>query len=142
MHGLFPLSGILLLLSGPVFELAFGPDFSSAVPIFDIYLLLVIPRLLFPQSILRGLGLTRYMAVSAGIELALNVGLSILGLIWWGIEGIAMATVVAFMVEKIILVAVVQRKINIPWMRYTAMLWWGGYSLGLVALVLGKYLLT
>lgn len=141
MHLLFPVTLLLLCASRPLFHHVFGENFSPAVPIFDIYLLLVIPRMLFPQSVLRGLGQTRYMAMSAGIELALNVVLSLLGLWWWGMEGIAAATVVAFLVEKVILLEVLRRKGPFQMKAYTDIFWWGMYSAVLLGALAVKYLL-
>lgn len=134
IHPLFLFSIILLMASRPLFGTVLGEDFFGAVPIFDIYLLLVIPRLLFPQSILRGFGETKYLAYSAGVELGLNVVLSIVGLLTFGVEGIAMATVIAFFVEKIILMAVLQRKHGIKWAAYSPVGMWSAYSIALLGL--------
>ncbi|MEM7039338.1 MAG: hypothetical protein AAF570_20365, partial [Bacteroidota bacterium] len=84
LHLSFGLSAVLLLLSLPLYIAVFGEGFRASVPVFDLYLLLVIPRLLFPQSVLRGYQKTTAMTLSAAIELVLNVGLSLLFMQWWG----------------------------------------------------------
>jgi O-antigen/teichoic acid export membrane protein len=92
MHFLFPLTALLLLVSKPLFPVVFNSAFSESATVFNIYLLLVISRLLMPQTILNGLKLTRQIMVAAFFELVLNVALSLFLLAVWGIAGIAFAT--------------------------------------------------
>lgn len=139
MHLLFPISALLLLTSDWLFKFVFGEAFAGAVPVFDIYLLLVIPRLLFPQSLLRGHRLTRLMGISAGIELAANILLSIVGLYFFGMVGIAGATVIAYLLEKAILIGYCKRKLNLNMGSYTPLAWWGLYSSGITAIFVLKF---
>lgn len=140
IHSMFPLSMVLLLFSGPLFKGVFGPAFADSVPVFDLYLLLVIPRLLFPQSVIRGHLRTFAMSMSAGIELVLNIVLSLVFMQYWGIAGIAAATVVAFMVEKAILMIWCKYKLNLGPGNYTPLLAWGAWSLAIVGVWVVKYL--
>lgn len=140
IHLMFPLSMILLLCSIPLFKGVFGPGYVESVPVFDLYLLLVIPRLLFPQSVIRGHMRTLAMSMSAGVELVLNVVLSLIFLEYWGIAGIAAATVVAFMVEKLILLIWCKVKLQLGPGSYTPLLAWGAWSLAIIALWVVKYL--
>ena len=139
MHLLFPISTLLLFASDLLFEFAFGPAFAGAVLIFDIYLLLVIPRLLFPQSALRGYKHTRLMGRSAAIELAANVALSLLGLYLFGIAGIAAATVIAYLLEKAILIFYCKNQLQLSFSQYTPGGWWTAYSLLILAAFALKY---
>lgn len=135
--GLFPLSLLLLGMSTWLFETVLGPAFIGAVPVFDLYLLLVIPRLLFPQALIRGYQRTYVMTISAAIELVLNVGLSLWLMQYWGIAGIAAATVLAFSVEKLVLFWYCSVKLKIGVGAYTDILPW----LAGTALMLGGWLL-
>lgn len=97
---------ILLMWTAPtLFELVFGSDFKASAEIFRLYLLLVIPRMLFPQTLLLAHGKNRALLIIGIIEWLLNIGLSL----WWiqtfGIIGVAWATVVAFAIEKMLLMA-------------------------------------
>jgi O-antigen/teichoic acid export membrane protein len=139
IHSMFPLSMVLLFFSGSIFAGVFGPGFAESVPVFDLYLLLVIPRLLFPQSVIRGHLRTLAMSMSAGVELVLNITLSLVFMEYWGIAGIAAATVVAFMVEKLILVIWCKSKLKLSPGSYTPLLAWGAWSLAIIALWGGKY---
>lgn len=138
---LFPVAIGFLIFSGPIFELAFRGRFPDAVPIFDIFLLLTVPRLMFPQSVVRGYLKTWMMSLSAGIELVLNVGLSLLFMQFWGVSGIAGATVVAYLVEKLILLGYAHYSLGVPWKRYASVPLWMAQSMALVLAWVAKYLL-
>lgn len=97
---------ILLMWSAPsLFERIFGSDFIGSAEVFRLYLLLVIPRMLFPQTLLLAHGKNRALLLIGVIEWLINIGLSL----WWvqsfGMIGVAWATVVAFAIEKILLMA-------------------------------------
>ncbi len=138
---LFPIAIGFLLASGPLFEFVFKGRFPLAVPVFDLFLLLTIPRLMFPQSVIRGYHKTFAMTFSAGVELVLNVGLSLILMQYYGIAGIAAGTVIAFFAEKIILLCYTQFKLGIGWKRYAPVGQWALASACLLAVWLIKYLL-
>jgi len=134
MHFLFPLTALLLLVSKPLFPVVFNPAFSESATVFNIYLLLVISRLLMPQTILNGLKLTRQIMVAAFFELVLNVVLSLFLVRVWGIAGIAFATFAAYLFEKIYLVLMVKKKLNIRLTDYHPMKYYLFCSLGIIAI--------
>jgi O-antigen/teichoic acid export membrane protein len=106
---LFPLSGILMLATHQVFPLVFNASFSESATIFNIYLLLIVSRLLFPQTILIGLQKTRPILWASALEIALNVALSLWFVQFWGIAGVAFGTVCAYLFEKLLLIALVRK---------------------------------
>jgi O-antigen/teichoic acid export membrane protein len=134
MHFLFPVTAILLLISHPVFPVLFNPRFEESATIFNIYLLLIISRLLMPQTILNGLKYTGEIMRASFIELALNVSLSLLFVQYWGIAGIAFATFVAYLFEKIYLIVTVKRKLNIRLVDYHPVRYFVIYSLGILVI--------
>ncbi|MGM0621373.1 MAG: lipid II flippase MurJ, partial [Bacteroidota bacterium] len=134
MHILFPVTAVLLLLSHPVFPVLFNPQFTESATIFNIYLLLIISRLMMPQTILNGLKLTRPIMTASFFELLLNVSLSLFFVRFWGIAGIAFATVGAYLFEKIFLVIVVKRKLKIGLTDYHPLKYFVLYSLGTLAI--------
>ena len=77
MNLFFPLTIMLLLTSPFIYIYGFSPSFFFSAQIFNIYLLLIISRVLFPQTILTGMGKNKYLLVSAIIEIVINVSLSI-----------------------------------------------------------------
>lgn len=118
MHVLFPVTIVLLLVSKPFFPIVFNPNFADSATIFNIYLLLIISRLLMPQTILNGLKISRPIMMASFFELVLNVALSLVFVQFMGIAGIALATFIAFLFEKIYLGLVVRQRLNIRLAEY------------------------
>lgn len=106
---LFPLSGVLMLLSHWAFPLVFNVGFSGSATIFNIYLLLIVSRLLFPQTILIGLQKNKPILWASFLEIVVNVSLSLWFVQLWGISGVAWGTVCAYLVEKILLIVFVKK---------------------------------
>ncbi|PIE86242.1 MAG: hypothetical protein CSA05_01645 [Bacteroidia bacterium] len=110
---LFPISIALLLLSSLLYPLVFSKDFAESALIFDIYLLLILSRLVFPQTLLIAFKETQTILFVSLVELMLNVGLSLILVNYFGIVGVAYATVVAYVFEKIILIKIILIKFKI-----------------------------
>ncbi|MDP2113514.1 MAG: oligosaccharide flippase family protein, partial [Bacteroidota bacterium] len=92
---MFPLSGLLMLVSHWAFPVVFNVGFAQSATIFNIYLLLIISRLLFPQTILIGLQKTKLIMWASFLEIIVNVTFSLFFVQIWGLVGIAYGTVVA-----------------------------------------------
>ncbi len=121
MDWLFPLSAVLILLSPHLFVIAFDHRYHYAALIFNIYLLMICSRVLLPQvALYAGKANTTLMYVSL-VEFCLNVALSLLLLRTWGMAGIAFATVLAAMVEKILLAWYAFNKLGVHWRQYIVM---------------------
>ncbi len=133
MHVLFSVSIVLMLLSPLLFPLVFSVDFKESALIFNIYLLLLISRVLFPQTILIGRQETRIILWISLLELIVNVVLSLIFVQYWGIAGVAVATVIAYLLDKVLLVVYTKRKFQIAVSSYLDLRLYGVYSLGLVA---------
>jgi len=118
MHWLFPLSILLLGTTHLLFPLVFNAGFSQSATIFNIYLLLIISRLLFPQTILIGLRQTTIIAWASFFEIIVNVSLSLWFARLWGLPGIAFGTFAAYIFEKIFLSVMLAGKMNIPVRKY------------------------
>jgi O-antigen/teichoic acid export membrane protein len=110
---LFPLSGAMMLVSHWVFPVVFNRNFSESSTIFNIYLLLIVSRLLFPQTILIGLRSTREIMWASFFEILVNVGLSLWFVQLWGLPGVAYGTVCAYMFEKLFLMFWVKKNFRI-----------------------------
>lgn len=115
---LFPITALLIVVSHELFPILFNADFTESATIFNIYLLLIISRLVFPQTILIGLKQTAIIARASLLELVLNVSLSLMLVRFWGISGVAYATVIAYLFEKIYLVVVLNCRLNIAPINY------------------------
>ncbi|MBL7972069.1 MAG: polysaccharide biosynthesis C-terminal domain-containing protein [Prolixibacteraceae bacterium] len=106
---LFPLSGGMMLVSHWAFPRIFNTSFAESATIFNIYLLLIVSRLLFPQTILIGLRKNQVIMWASFFEVVVNVTLSLLFMQFWGIAGVACGTVCAYIFEKLLLAGVVHK---------------------------------
>ncbi|NOY38296.1 MAG: oligosaccharide flippase family protein [Chlorobi bacterium] len=113
IHVLYPLSIVILFFARWLYPRLFNPNFLRSADVFMVYLLLIIPRLVFPQTILIGLKKTRVVLISAFIEIVLNVALSLYLVQYYNVVGIALATVIVFILEKAILIAYLWIKMGI-----------------------------
>lgn len=95
---------ILAVFSPYIFKALFSEQFISSYRIFNILLLTVIARVLFPQSLLMGRGITRFSFYAAFAEFVTGILLSYYLLKTHGIIGVAWAITIAFFVEKLVLI--------------------------------------
>lgn len=110
---LFPVSIVLMLTSHWLFPILFNSSFEGSATIFNIYLLLLFSRLLFPQTIITAKKMNRYIVQASFFEIVLNVALSVILSKTMGIAGVAYATVVAYIFEKIYLLVILKKKLHI-----------------------------
>jgi len=118
MNYLFPLSMVLVLISHWLYPIIYNENFAGSASVFNIYLLLIISRLVFPQTIVIGLRKTRVMFFFSFVEVIVNVGVSLLLICSYGILGVAFGTIVAHFVEKALLIMYCTIKLKIPIGRY------------------------
>ena len=133
-HWLFPVTAILLVISHPVFPVIFNPKFSESATIFNIYLLIIISRLLLPQTLLNGLKISKPIMIAALLELILNVTLSLILVRFFGIAGIAYATFAAYLFEKIYLSVVVKKKLKVGLSEYIPVKIYSVYSVTILVI--------
>jgi O-antigen/teichoic acid export membrane protein len=137
MRWLFPTTILMLFISEYFFEIAYNKDLVAGYRIFNIYLLLIVSRMLFPQTVIMGLMKSRIFYLVSTNYLILNVILSFWFISQIGIEGIAYATVIAYTVEKIMLVIYCKME-GIDVREYTAI----GEYLIYASITLGAFYLS
>jgi O-antigen/teichoic acid export membrane protein len=120
MHIFFPLTIILMPLSPYLYKYFFNDSFIYSSLIFNVYLLLAIPRLLFPQTVLTGMQKTRFLFISSVFEIIINVSLSVYlsAPERMGLAGIALGTFIAYSFDKIFLILVNRFYFKIPVSKY------------------------
>ncbi|NJM16697.1 MAG: hypothetical protein HC896_16205 [Bacteroidales bacterium] len=104
INTLFPLSVLFLFFSDFIFPRMFNEGFQRSSDIFMVYVLLIISRLLFPNTVLIGLKKTRILLVVSCIIIILNIALSLLLIKVYGLVGVALATVIVCFLEKVVLI--------------------------------------
>lgn len=124
---MFPLTIGLVLAAYFLFPVMYGKSFVESAGVFNLFLLLITSRLLFPQTVLLALKKSRILMTASLLELILNIGLSLVLVRIWGIRGVALATVIAYYFERAFLMTYVRVVLNIPPGKYTDLrkhAWW------------------
>ena len=131
---LFPLSMVTMLVARWVYPRLFTPEFTRSADVFMIYLLLIIPRLVFPQTIVIGRRKTNVTLYAAAIEIAVNIPLSLMLIKPYGVVGVALATFIVYFLEKIFLMYYVWKKMKIRPAEYIPLTRWIIFSALLILL--------
>ena len=118
-HVLFPTSIVLMLTAKGLFPIVFNPSFAKSADVFCLFLLLLMSRALFPQSILLALKETKTLLWISIIETLTIVLLSFLLIKPFNTEGVAFALVVGFLLEKILIIIFLKRRYDIDFQDYT-----------------------
>lgn len=123
MHGIFPVSIILLLTADWWFVWIFTTDFSASVPIFQTILLVTSSRLVFASVPIIGMQHSYAMPFLIILSLGGNALFSLLLFPYFGLLGIAWGTVLAFSLEKWGMVLYVRYRLQIPLSKYCGTNW-------------------
>lgn len=118
MHLIFPLTIFFLLTSKWFYIYLFSPDFLMSARIFNIYLLLTIPRFIAPNTILLGLKNTKPIFWVSFIEIITNIAASLILVQFWGVAGVVFGTVISYVVERLLFVIITKQKYNITFKEY------------------------
>ena len=114
MHILFPTAITIMIFTRWIYPRMFNPEFQKSADIFLIYSMLIIPRLIFPQTIIVGRKKTHITLIAAVLELGLNIPFSLMMIKWgYGITGVALSTVIVYVLGKIFLAGYLWLKMNI-----------------------------
>jgi O-antigen/teichoic acid export membrane protein len=129
MHILFPAAMLMMLLTRWIYPRIFNPEFQKSADIFLIYSLLIIPRLVFPQTVIVGRKKTHISLIAAILELLFNIPLSLLMIKWgYGLVGVALSTFVVYTIGKAFLAGYLWLKMNIRPSEYIPLRLYALYS--------------
>jgi O-antigen/teichoic acid export membrane protein len=129
MHLLFPATMLLMLFTRWIYPRMFNPEFHKSAGIFLVYSLLIIPRLVFPQTVIIGRKKTHISLIAAILELVLNIPLSLLMIKWgYGLVGVALSTFIVYTIGKIFLAGYLWIKMNIKPSEYIPVRIYAFYS--------------
>jgi O-antigen/teichoic acid export membrane protein len=118
IYYLFPLAVISLLVSKSLFPVIFNSNFAASAGIFNIFILLVVSRLVFPQTIALGLKKTRIIFWVSAAEVIINTLLALLLINFIGLMGVGFAFVIASYSEKAIQILYLSRKQKVKISEY------------------------
>jgi O-antigen/teichoic acid export membrane protein len=116
---LVPILCILILGSKYLFPLFYNQHFSESAVYFNLYTLLVFSRFLFPQSIIIGLGLNKYLMIASVVECILHIALSLALMQVWGVYGIIAGFLISYLIDKLLLMYFLYYKNGISPLLYT-----------------------
>jgi hypothetical protein len=135
MHVCFPATMVIMLFARWIYPRMFTPEFQKSADIFLVYSLLVIPRLIFPQTVIVGRKKTHITLIAALLEIGLNIPLSLMMIkMGYNIVGVALATFVVYLVGKIFLAGYLWIKMKIKPTEYIPMKIYMAYSSLLILL--------
>ncbi len=132
-HLLFPIAIIIMLSSNWLFPWVFRNAFSESVPIFNIFLMILITRIVFSRTVLTGLQANRVVWWISVAEMFIFVALSAVLGNWLGLQGIAWATLIAYAAEKIMMSVYLHFRYSIRPEDYLEIKIFSVYSIGLLA---------
>lgn len=132
MHVVMPGVALAMLASPVLFPWVFGPGYAGSAGIFNIYLLLALTQVVFPQTVLTARGETRILWYVSLVELALNILVSLPLFFWLGLPGVAWGTLIAFVAEKGLLLEILRRRFRMPVRSIVPVRQWILYALLLV----------
>lgn len=138
MRWLFPGTILLMFLSPYLFKYAYNEQLIGGYKIFNIYLLLIISRMIYPQTVIMGILKNRIFYLISSNYLVINCLLSFWFIYLFGIQGIAYATVISFLIEKIML-AIYCKMQGIDYRSYTP---WAEHLIYSVLTVVAYYFTT
>jgi len=129
MHILFPSAMLMMLFTRWIYPRMFNPEFQKSADIFLIYSLLIIPRLVFPQTVIVGRKKTHISLISAILELVFNIPLSLLMIKFgYGLVGVALSTVIVYIIGKVFLIGYLWLKMSIKPSDYIPIRLYAFYS--------------
>ncbi|MGH7630719.1 MAG: lipopolysaccharide biosynthesis protein, partial [Gemmatimonadales bacterium] len=112
---LAPATVFLFVMAGDVVQLLFSSKYADSVPIFRIYLLILLPKLAWFGPTLVALGRNRAPFYGSLIAVGSNVVLGYLLIHWIGLPGPAVATVVTAHLLMLYYLVLLQRTLRITW---------------------------
>jgi len=132
LHLVFPFSIILMFFINSWFPVLFSDQFLDSIPIFKIFLFLVVFRIIPTNTVINALGHARILAVIGFLELTIHLILSYFGLKWFGLIGIAYATFFAYSFEKLLGLFYLWWKKGVFITHLIPFYWWLFYSILLI----------
>ncbi len=118
MRWLFPSTIALMFISPYLFKYAYNEQLMEGYKIFNIYLLLIISRMIYPQTVIMGIMKNKVFYLISSNYIIIHCLLSFWFIYLFGMKGIAFATVVSYLIEKIML-AIYCKMQGIDFRKYT-----------------------
>ena len=130
MHILYPVSILMMIFSDFLFRrVFFNESFDASADVFMVYQLMIISRIVYPQTILMGLKMNNLLMRAAILEIVLHIGASLIFVPLYGATGIPLGSGLVHIVEKLVLIYYVYRRLGIAPRQYINIKWYLFYSI-------------
>lgn len=130
MHILYPLSIVIMIFSKVLFgRVLFNENFYRSADVFMVYQLLIISRVVFPQTILMGLKKNSIILKASVLEFFLHIGWSLFFVQFYSVTGLPLGSGLVHIVEKLVLIWYVYKHLHIHPNDYVPVKWYLFYSI-------------
>lgn len=140
IKGFWPVVFFLMISSTYLFQWVYSPAFISSAVIFDLYIWIVVVRVVFVRSIYMGQEWNRPLVWISLMELMINFIASFYFHMFWGVLGLILATLLAHGIELLVSILYLQYKKGIHWRQYIPAREFVVFALGISCLLVAKYL--
>ena len=125
MHILYPLSILIMIFSKVIFgRVLFNETFYRSADVFMVYQLLIISRIVFPQTILMGLKKNAVILWASVLEFFLHIGWSTFFVHYYSVTGLPLGSGLVHIVEKLVLIWYVYKHLHIHPDSYIPVKWY------------------
>lgn len=134
---IIPVAGSLALLAEPVVAGWTGPRFAAAAILVKILSMVVLVRVgsWTANTLLLGAGRHRLVAMSNLVTAVINIGLSVLLIRWFGLPGVAIATLIPVTIRAVaIVIPVACARVGMPVTTFVAAAVWPAVWPAVIAL--------
>lgn len=128
LHILFLPAMAAMLTASWLFPWVFRAAFRESVPVFQVFLLMLITRVIFSRTVLTALEANRITLLVSIAEITAFAAAGYFLGQWYGLLGIAWATLLAFALEKLLQVLILRKRFGISPGQYTPLGWYVLYS--------------
>lgn len=131
---------LLMIFSNTLYKSFYSADYIQSSVIFDMYLTIVVVRVIFPRSVLIGHKLYVGLIGISLMELGLNIFLSYYLHEIFGVSGLIFATVLAHFIEMVVMVIYLKMVKGIRGRDYAPLGEFTGFVIFVIVIFVTKYL--
>ena len=114
---MIPIIPLFFILSKEIVNVLYTSDYLESIPVFKLYLILILFHITAFDSILLSMGLSKYIMQLTVIFVILNLLLNILFIKLFGFIGPAISTVIVTLIVTILYIQKIGNQLDISWKK-------------------------
>ena len=118
MHVVMPIACLLILFSPKLFQIVYRDEFIQSALIFNVYLFILVSQVLMVQIVFFVKKMNWKLVWFSIYELIVNVFLSVILLQYFGVVGVALATVLAFAIHRLCMMLYLKYNYEIEFSKF------------------------